>query len=128
MGSMMQDHQVISMADQPFTPSDGLGLHKILKTWQEDKLDAPYQGKTVVITHHGPSIKCAHSDFGNSQMASGFIYNLDYLVKKADAWCYGHTHSSLDRKLGNGRLISNPKGYPRELIQGGFQAGLVLEV
>ena len=128
MASILRDHQVISMTDRLFTPADALSLHQASKAWLENTLNTPYESNTIVITHHGPSIKCAHRDFGNSQMASGFISNLDYLVKKADAWCYGHTHSSLDRKLGNCRLISNQKGYPRELVPGGFQADIIFEV
>jgi len=128
MGSIMQDHHVISMADKPFRPADALNLHQTSKAWLQNKLDTPYKGKTVVVTHHGPSIKCAHPHFGNGPTASGFISNLDYLVKKANAWCYGHTHSSLDRKLGSCRLLSNQKGYPGELVPGGFQVDLVFEV
>lgn len=128
LGSILSVHKVISMDDRRFSPSDALRLHKASKAWLAEKLDTPHEGKTVVVTHHGPSIKCAHPYFGNNQTASGFISNLDHLVKKANVWCSGHTHSSLNRKLGNCRLLSNQKGYPRELVTGGFQADLVIEV
>jgi len=128
LGSILSDHQVISMDGRRFSPSEALRLHEASKAWLAEKLDTPHEGKTVVVTHHAPSIKCAHPYFGNNQTASGFISNLDHLVKKADVWCSGHTHSSLDRKLGNCRLLSNQKGYPEEPIPGGFHADLVFEV
>lgn len=128
LGSILRDHIVISMADEAFTPADALALHKKAKSWLTEKLDTSFFGKTVVVTHHGPSIMCAHPHFGNNKTASGFISNLANLVKKADVWCYGHTHSSLDRKLGDCRLVSNQKGYPKEPIPGGFQTDFVIEV
>ena len=102
MSSSIRDHQVISITDKPFMPTDALMLHQASRAWLENKLDAPYQGKTVVITHHGPSIKCAQRDFGNSQMASGFISNLDYLVK-----IFGCCHY-LNRLLNVKRFIVEP--------------------
>lgn len=92
LGSILRDHIVISMADEAFTPAEALALHKKTKSWITEKLNTSYFGKTVVVTHHGPRIKCAHPHFGNNQTASGFISNLDTLVKKADFWCYGHSH------------------------------------
>jgi predicted phosphodiesterase len=96
-------------------------LHNETVEWLKQKLDAPFDGKTVVVTHHGPSLKCAHPQFGNNTIGSCFISDLDYLVKKADVWCFGHTHASLDTRVGKCRLVSNQRGYSREVIPGGFR-------
>jgi len=32
-------------------------------------------------------------------------------------WCYGHTHHSNDQMVGNVRVVSNQRGYPRERLE-----------
>ena len=40
----------------------------------------------------------------------------------------GHTHSNLDTPIGQCRLISNQKGYPRESVLGDFDKNWIVEV
>jgi len=79
----------------------------------------------VVVTHHAPS---AQSLWFNSERKAmegmkGFGYqptdpcycsHLDYLFNGPDApayWIHGHTHVAVDYRVGNTRVLSNPKGY-----------------
>jgi hypothetical protein len=63
-----------------------------------------------------------------NEVSSGFVSDLDKLVKKADLWCYGHTHSNLDTMVGDCRLVSNQKGYRHEKIPVPFRPELIIEV
>lgn len=111
----MNDHHVISNNNKRFSPSDALAIHEVSKAWLQEKLAFPFEGKTVVVTHHGPSMKCQHPDFRVGALSTAFQSAMDDLVTQADAWIYGHTHANLDIKIGRCRLISNQLGYPGEL-------------
>jgi predicted phosphodiesterase len=126
----LNDHFLIKFGEELFKPEHALALHGKAVAWLEQKLAEPFDGRTVVITHHGPSLKCEHPQFGNNTIGSGFISDLDHLVKKADIWCYGHTHCCVDTTVGKCRLLSNQKGYPGEVLPGllPFQPGLLIEV
>lgn len=90
-------------------------VHTDSVLWLTQKLfDETFDGKTVVVTHHGPSIACEHTFFGHTDFAPAFYSNLPNLMTKSDLWVYGHTHSNLDININNTRLISNQRGYPNE--------------
>lgn len=115
-GVSLNDHRLIRYGDEQFTPEHALALNQNSVAWLTEKLDTPFEGKTVVVTHHGPSLKSAHPTYGLNQLSTAFISNLDDLVEKADVWCFGHTHSGIDTKVGKCRLVSNQRGYPMERL------------
>ena len=51
----LSDFIVINYKGRRFSPADLLDLHKKDRVWLEAKLKEPFDGKTVVITHHLPS-------------------------------------------------------------------------
>jgi len=118
--SRMADHRLIMKPDGnnilvPFSTRDAWRIHKDSVSWLTKKLyDESFDGKTVVITHHGPSLLCKHKKYGHSELSGGFYSDLPNLIEKADLWVYGHTHSNLDIEIKNTRLISNQRGYPHE--------------
>jgi len=95
--------------------------------WLEGKLNDEAKMKTLVITHHGPSILCQHKKYPVSAISGAFHSDLNELVSKADCWAYGHTHSNLDVMVGNCRLVSNQPGYPSEDVLD-FNAIKVIEI
>lgn len=112
----LYDHRVIKYGNGTFSARKAYEEHLISAHWLKERLMTPFDGKTVVITHHGPSIKCNHIEFGMNLYSPGFVSNLDELVAMADVWCYGHTHSNLDTQLGKCRLVSNQAGYRHEKV------------
>lgn len=95
----------------------------------------------VVVTHHAPSAKSLWFDSEREAMSGmkGFGYqptdpcyasHLDYLFKGEEApnyWIHGHTHVAVDYRVGNTRIVSNPKGYA-EGDETGWVAGRYLEI
>jgi len=128
LGMCLNDHRVIRFDERKFEPEDALKIHQQSVKWLEDKFADDFKGKTVVVTHHGPSLHCAHLDYGLDHISAGFLSDLDRLVEMSDVWCFGHTHSSLDIKIGKCRLVSNQKGYPRERLPIPFREDLVIEI
>lgn len=77
----------------------------------------------VVVTHHAPSAQSlwfdsereCMKDFKNFQPSDVcYASHLDHLMQGEDApqyWIHGHTHVAVDYRIGNTRIVSNPKGY-----------------
>ena len=120
----LADHHLIESTDGDgqtdyFSTNDALHIHTNTVSWLIRKLfDEPFDGKTVVVSHHGPSLACKHMIFGHSDFSGAFYSDLPDLMAKTDLWVYGHTHSNLDVDVNNTHLISNQKGYPNERVSG----------
>jgi predicted phosphodiesterase len=129
VGRCLNDHRLITYGlDGKFTTEHALALHRTAKAFLEHELAKKYSGKTVVITHHAPSLKCAHPHFAVDEVAGAFISDLDDLVKKADLWIYGHTHANLDIHVGKCRLVSNQLGYSSERLPAPYRPDLLIDV
>jgi hypothetical protein len=65
-------------------------------------------------------------------LTPAYASDLEPLFGKADLWCHGHIHASVDYTVGGTRVVSNPRGYPDEgRLEGGgaeFDAGFVIEI
>lgn len=126
-GKSLADHDLIRFEGHRFLPDDAYRLHRESVAWLESRLAPPCR-TTVVVTHHGPSGLCEHPGFGMNDIAPCFYSERTNLVRRADAWVFGHTHANIDIDLAPGRLVSNQRGYPSERVPGGFDPGLVIEV
>lgn len=93
----------------------------------QSKLNDDTKMKTLVVTHHGPSILCQNKKYPLSAISGAFHSDLDERVSKADCWVYGHTHSNLDTSVKGCRLISNQPGYPSEDVDG-FDSSKIVEL
>jgi predicted phosphodiesterase len=128
----LMDHRVIKYRSgdsyRRFKPHDALAIHLKELNWLKQKLDNHHQGKTVVVTHHGPHPVCQHPAFPVSEMSAAFHSDLGGLIddNDIDVWVYGHTHSNLDEVIFDTRIISNQAGYPGENV-GDFDAGFTIE-
>jgi predicted phosphodiesterase len=114
----LNDHHVVRNGDRLFLPEDALLLHQQSRAWLEGVLSRPFDGETVVITHHGPHMLCQHPSYPMSAIGTAFLSDLSGLVELADIWCFGHTHANLDATVGKCRLVSNQRGYPMEGVSG----------
>ena len=124
----LNDHRVIRMAGQGyFSTLNARKINHESAKWLEGKLNDDTKMKTLVVTHHGPSILCQHKKYPVSAISGAFHSDLDELVSKADCWIYGHTHSNLDTMVNGCRLISNQPGYPSEDVDG-FDSSKVVEL
>lgn len=111
---------------------DTLARHWIERDWLRRVLAEPFDGATVVVTHHAPSIGSVAPRYASSWITPAFVSNLpDEFFAVPSLWIHGHTHSKFDYKRNGCRIVSNPRGYP---VKGGgfenpqFDAGLILEL
>jgi len=133
VGKSLADHYVIKIksdnAYRKFKPIDALAIHRVERRWIEEQLAKPFDGKTVVVTHHGPHHVCQHPQYPVSDITSAFHSDLSKLIDEndIDLWIYGHTHTNLNIAISKTRIISNQAGYPGEHVAG-FDASLLVEI
>jgi hypothetical protein len=96
----------------------------------EHRLDARFEGPTVVVTHHGPlPPREPIADPLRRALAGAFVSDLTSLMggDRVALWIHGHTHRRVDVAMRGTRVVSNPRGYPHEPVEG-FDPGLVIEI
>lgn len=113
-----------------FTPEMSELLHAHALAWLKSRLAVPFDGKTVVVTHHLPSRLSVADRFKQELLSACFASNLDHLFGKMDIWVHGHTHDNFDYVSNGTRVVCNPRGYVT--YQGtenfDFNPGLVVEI
>lgn len=126
----LNDHRQIRQKGAFFSPQDALVLHRQSVQWLEAQLLQPFSGRTVVVTHHAPSILSILPRYRDHPLSAAFASNLDPLLELADLWIHGHTHFAYDYKLGRCRVVCNPRGYdlPGRTEKTGFSPTLMVPV
>jgi Icc-related predicted phosphoesterase len=116
----MNDYRVIGSIDgnareRHFTAEMTRGLHRESRAWLEAALARPFDGKTVVVTHHCPHNMSVHNDYLGHPVNPGFTSDLsDIMVKyQPNLWVHGHTHFCFDYVAPGTRtrVVCNPRGY-----------------
>ncbi len=116
--------------DSNLTPDDVEALFRLNRAWLRQNLATPFDGPTVVITHHAPSPKSIHSRFAGSPINTCFVSNSEDLMDEGQPalWIHGHTHNSFDYQVNQTRVVCNPRGYTKDGIteNPGFDPDLVI--
>ena len=111
----MNDFRLIPYHEKRFNVDDYNKLHdQSVQFIAEELKDLSKNQKTIIATHHVPSLSCNSPDFAGSPLNEAFITDLDDLIlnNNINYWVYGHIHRNLSEiKLGNTKLISNQLGY-----------------
>jgi len=131
----LNDHRIIRCSPHDRFPAiEAAKLNQKSVSWLAGELAKPFDGKTIVVTHHLPSENSVAYRYKTDALSSAFASNLDHLVQKADLWVHGHTHDNFDYQLGKCRVVCNPRGYIRERHHGweienrNFIPDLVVEI
>ncbi|MBV8048843.1 MAG: metallophosphoesterase [Paludibacterium sp.] len=113
-GRGMNDYRLIGQGDDEHSlrPEDTLSRHRLSRAWLAQQLKQPFDGPTVVITHHAPSGRSLPPSRQGEVVSPAYASNLENLVGAPVAlWIHGHIHSSCDYILHGTRVICNPRGY-----------------
>ncbi|KPZ08593.1 Uncharacterized protein ALO41_04898 [Pseudomonas amygdali pv. ulmi] len=123
----MNDYRLIRAGEgyRALSISDVISRNHQTYDWLAEELAKEFDGQTVVVTHHCPLIKYCGPE-QSSPLMPAYSNNWPELVRQADSWIFGHTHSQVDAMVDGCRLISNPKGYPGE--QCGFIDDFVIDI
>lgn len=124
----LNDHRLIRVATgEVFSPEHALENHETSRAWLADELARPYDGKTVVVTHHAPHPRSVHPRYEGELLNAAFASDLSELVQKADIWLHGHVHDSFDYEVSGCRVVANPRGYARNLSSASSSRSLLFE-
>ena len=111
-------------------PADTLEMHRHEKSWLLETLAQPFDGRTVVMTHHIP-VAQQLKDNRNQMESCAYASDLWPLIgyHAVDAWISGHSHDNVECVLegaeGPVAFLSNARGYPGE--DTGFQPFRILD-
>lgn len=115
----MSDHVSIDLEEgnmQRFKPRHARELHLRTRQYIDDALAEPFDGTTVVVTHHCPHPNSIAPQFRGHRLTPAFCSDLSDLIERRqpDLWIHGHTHTSFDYTVGRTRVVCNPRGYGYE--------------
>jgi hypothetical protein len=145
----MNDHRLIGWRKDPwerFRPQEALMLHAASRTFFAETFATPFDGPTLVLSHHAPDARSVPQRFASDILSAAFASQaLESLVGVASEddghatpspdpytnasighWIHGHTHDSFDYVVGATRVIANPHGYGDENPR--FNPELIIEV
>lgn len=106
-------------------PDDLIAESKAAYAWLTQELNKPFDGKTIVVTHHAPALDFVGDDLP-AHLNAAYANNWPELIAQADLWVYGHTHIAADFLKHGCRVVSNPRGYPNQ--QTGFDPDFLIEL
>ena len=126
----MTDYRRIKAAAyRPLRATDLRAAHFDARRFLERSLQQPFDGPTVVISHHAPSPRSISNRWRSSHLNAAYASDLELLMGREVAlWVHGHTHDSLDYSVRDTRVVCNPRGYIPVEPNPGFDPGLVVEV
>lgn len=130
-GATMNDFRLIRRSPEfrRFTPGDARQLHKGSLAWLRRALDEPFDGPTVVVTHHAPSLRSVRPEFRADPVTAAYASDLEHAMDggRVALWLHGHTHHCVDYTVNGTRVVANQRGYPEEAVPG-FRPDFVVEV
>ncbi len=100
------------------------------KHFLSQALEQPFDGPTVVVSHHAPSELSLHERYKEepSHLNASYASRLDSLMGPAKLWIHGHTHDSFDYDLYGTRVLCNPRGYAPSHLNPDFQPSLIVDI
>lgn len=130
----MNDYRKIRVASGGYRrlrASDTAALAQRAQSWIAERLATPHGGPTVVVTHHAPSplslLWGEDADAQSDPHGPAYASRWEHLMPGVDLWLHGHTHLAVDYKVGDCRVVSNPRGYGMG-DETGYDPELVLEL
>lgn len=127
-GLRLNDHRLIRKRDGSlFSAADALREHEQARAWLATELARPYDGATVVVTHHAPHPLSVHPRYAGDLLNGAFASDLTELMEGVQLWLHGHVHDGFDYLVGDCRVVANPRGYARNISSVESTKDLVFE-
>lgn len=116
----MRDYKQIYAGKEMFSPEVSMQIHSEHRQWLQQALMTAkaLDKKTVVMSHHSVSALSVSEKYANLPSNAAFVSDLSGWMHEDWAptlWVHGHTHEAFDYRIGNTRVIVNPRAYPNEI-------------
>jgi predicted phosphohydrolase len=128
---MMADYTEIYCQGSPITPHFILREHDRFMDFLIAKFDEPFDGKTVVMTHHNPGNSVRRSTRSADRLDACYFADLEQMIGNynvADLWVCGHCHQNFDYLINETRVVCNPDGYYDLEVNKDFDRNLIIEL
>ena len=125
----VNDFRKVKYRGEPLACQDYVLMHHDARRWLMKELEQPFDGPTVVVTHHAPTHWSWRENPHNVRRYA-YCNDLKELFHNFEisAWIHGHIHEVSDYRCAGAAIVSNPRGYhPHHLVEG-FDMGRMLEV
>lgn len=108
----MPDLLSIDLGMRRIATRDLLDMHRQQRMTIERELVRPFDGPTIVVTHHAPHPRSLRSPMLTPDDGS-YASDLSAIIERYEpaAWIHGHVHNSRDYYVGATRVVCNPRGY-----------------
>ncbi len=105
------DYRCLRRSDgRLLSPSCVRAEHLTSVRWLEKTLHEPFDGKTIVVSHHAPHRRSLDPSYGLNWTSAAFASDLTRLLRRAKVWIHGHTHATRDYKIEGCRVLCNAAG------------------
>jgi Icc-related predicted phosphoesterase len=135
-GHSMTDFFLIRVRDdvlgetRKLDPSDVVRINELSRRFLEGALAEPFDGLTIVMTHHAPSLRSVPTERRADPVTAAYASNEEALIEQFQPalWVHGHLHSSSDYRIGRTRVLCNPRGYFPNDLNSSFDPSLTIEL
>jgi len=110
----MNDYRLIRDNDEILSCQKTNMLHEENIAFLRAELSRLQDEKTVVVTHHLPTLINYPKEFKNSSVTEAYAVELSPMIEelKPNVWIYGHSHQSKTKfQIGETILLCNAHGY-----------------
>lgn len=107
----MPEYKKAQCNGKPLLVADTLERHNRQRQWLKAMLGIPFDGPTVVVTHHAPHVNSIAPQYRHDGLTASFVSNMEDVLGRPILWCHGHTHQRVDYWVDDTRVISHPRGY-----------------
>jgi predicted phosphodiesterase len=128
---IMTDFGVIRCEGQYITPHFIIREHDKFMDFLLQKFDEPFDGPTVVMSHHSPGNELKRRGRLGDRVGPAYFADIEEVIghhNKAKVWTHGHTHRNWDYMINETRVLCNPYGYFGHATNGQFDPKFTFEV
>lgn len=119
---------------QGWDPAKQAAAHRHSRRFIEETLAVPFDGETVVVSHHSPHPGSIADRFKDDRLGLNAAFHTDlgeFLegANAPDLWVHGAVHSNFDYRVGDTRIVCNSRGYQDQPLPENpdFDPGFVIE-
>lgn len=125
----MNDFSFIGYEGRHALPADLAGYSVQSLQWLKKALGRQTDKKQVVVTHHTPSLRSWGFD-ADDPLRFAYCNQLDDMIRAQNIvlWAHGHVHCRSDYRIGNTRIVCNPRGYYKHNLVEEFEPAKVVEI
>lgn len=101
---------------RPLVPEDIITFNTLSHQYLEAELKAEFDGRVVVVTHYPPLLRSLNKEDLDDNVKQFHYSDCEYLFNNhIDLWVHGHVGQTLEYKVKNTVVASNPHGNPKNI-------------